>query len=133
MQLLSKIFDFFYPNICLCCNEKIEKDFRYFCKRCFNDFTFEKINSVNCISIFEPSDACQSFLKELKAQKMLSLPKIVSAFFAVRFCKTVWDMPDMIMSLNEKDYLKDTAKELGRFLNRPVNKKISKKSIMYDD
>ncbi|NGX28301.1 MAG: hypothetical protein K940chlam1_00476 [Candidatus Anoxychlamydiales bacterium] len=139
MILRNKIFesflDLFYPHLCLHCSKKIEKNYFYFCKNCLMYFDYFKPNpSLNFSAVFENIGPILTFLKEMKNKNLFSIFKIVAAFLVVEHFKLKWDIPDVIVPMMEKKFLKnhifDLSKEVAIFFKRPIVKKTTSRDTV---
>ncbi len=120
----SRILDLIYPNLCLHCFSKLEKNYFYFCKDCLYDFSYlytKKARST--FAVFENKGSIKTLLKELQRQKILSITKIVASFIVIQLFRLNWPMPDIvypISNLLKKDHL---SKEVSILLKKPLRKK----------
>ena len=123
MKVFSSIADFFYPNHCLHCFEKVEK--KYFCENCINFFSLinPKENQF-CFAAFEKKGPINTFLKEIKKNQMYGLVKLAASFIVVQINNLNWEIPDIIVPITKNRIFKDhkyyIAKEVALLLKKPV-------------
>jgi len=129
----SSILDFIFPNVCLHCLCKLKKNYFYFCKDCLRDFSFvAPKNNSDSFAVFENFGAVNTFLKEIRKQQILSLIKIAAAFIVIQHSKIKLPVPNIVLPLSKKLFLKDhvyyLAKEVAKFFN--IKKKQNKENIL---
>lgn len=138
INIFSKILTVFYPNRCLHCSDKIEKNF--FCKNCLSFFNmvYPK-KDVLYFGVFEKKGPIITLLKEIKKQNIYELIKLAASFMVVQISKLGWEEMDVIVPIGKKSFKKDhayyLAKEVAILFDKPLSydTNLDKTALFIDD
>lgn len=126
MKLIFKIVNLFYPNHCLHCFAKVEKN--YFCEKCISFFSYiYPKNKIFYFAVFEKKGPIVSFLKEIKRMQIFGLIKLAASFIVIQHSKLNWEVPDVIVPISKNSLFKDhvyyLSKEVALLFNKPISRK----------
>ncbi|MFA6119318.1 MAG: hypothetical protein WCT85_01430 [Parachlamydiales bacterium] len=136
-QKIKSFFNLLYPNLCLHCSAKLKNNFFYFCEDCLGSISYITPTEEPYCAVFDRNPFALSIIKELRRQKILSMPKIAASFIVIQLAKISWPIPDKIIPITNKTIFKDhryyLAKEVKKFFPKKILKNENNNILVVTD